>query len=552
MAVVLRPYQAEIKNAIYGGWAEGARNMLAILPTGAGKTVTFSDVIRENGGNCCAIAHRQELVTQISMALARDGVHHKIIGPKSVVKLCVNLHMAELGTSYYDANSTTAVAGVDTLTQRAAKLGHWANSVTLWVQDEAHHVVQGNKWGNAAELFPNARGLGVTATPLRADGKGLGSDYDGIFDRMVVGPGMRDLINMRFLTDYRIFAPKSDMILTDADVSSSTGDYKRQAMSNAAKKSHIVGDVVDHYLRIARGKLGVTFATDVELATTIADQFNKAGVPAEVVSAKTPDSERVAVLKRFKNKDLHQLVNVDLFGEGFDLPAIEVVSMARPTQSYGLYVQQFGRALRLMDGKEQAIIIDHVGNVERHGLPDAPRQWSLARREKRAGKTADDVIPVRACPECTGVYERVFPSCPYCGHIVVPAVRSAPKFVDGDLIELDEETLARMRGDVATVDKDPEIYRAELAAKGCPQPGQMAHVKRHAARQEAQASLRESIAWWGGYQRHMGRSDSESYKRFFFKFGIDVLSAQALGTAEAIELNDRISGEIKGVTNGSH
>lgn len=549
---ILRPYQAGIKNDIYAAWNAGAVNVLAVLPTGAGKTVTFSDIIHDHQGASCAIAHRQELVSQISLALARDSVRHRIIGPKNVVKLCVNIHMAEIGASYYDPSAPCAVAGVDTLVRRGNELANWLQSVTLWVQDEAHHVLELNKWGTAAAMFPNAKGLGVTATPLRADGKGLGRHADGLFDVMVEGPGMRDLINMGYLTDYRVFAPPSDIDLSAVNVSQTTGDYNPQKLKVAVRKSHVIGDVVKHYLKIAPGKLGVTFATDVETATDIASQFNAAGVPAAVVSAKTPDTERIALLRKFKNRELLQLVNVDLFGEGFDLPAIEVVSMARPTQSYALFVQQFGRALRLLDGKEYAIIIDHVGNVERHGLPDARREWSLDRREKRSKSTKSDSIPVKTClnETCLAVYERIYSACPYCGHVTPPAARNAPEFVDGDLCELDPATLAQMRGEIDRVDMDKEAYREELAAKHAPKIGQLAHVKRHAERQEAQAALRHSIAWWAGYQRAMGRNDSESYRRFYFAFGVDVMTAQALNTKEAIDLSSRINEHLGELANG--
>lgn len=550
--VTLRPYQSNIKNEIYAAWNSGAVNVLAVLPTGAGKTVTFSDIIHDHQGASCAIAHRQELVSQISLALALDRVRHRIIGPKNVVKLCVNIHMAEVGASYYDPSAPCAVAGVDTLVRRGDELAAWLQSVTLCVQDEAHHVLESNKWGTAFKMFPNAKGLGVTATPLRADGNGLGRHADGLFDVMVEGPNMRDLINMGYLTEYRVFAPPSNIDLSAVTVSQTTGDFNPQKLKTAVRKSHVIGDVVKHYLKIAPGKLGVTFATDVETATDMASQFNAAGVPAAVVSAKTSDAERVALLRKFKNRELLQLVNVDLFGEGFDLPAIEVVSMARPTQSYALFVQQFGRALRRLDGKAYAIIIDHVGNVERHGLPDAKRTWSLDRRERRSRSTKSDLIPVKTClnETCLAVYERIYSACPFCGHVTPPAARNAPEFVDGDLCELDPATLAQMRGEIDRVDMDKEVYRQELAAKHTPKIGQLAHVKRHAERQEAQAALRHSIAWWAGYQRAMGRSDSESYRRFYFAFGVDVMTAQALNTKDAIDLAGQINEHLGGLANG--
>ena len=533
---MLRPYQSEMKTKILDAWATGAKCVLAVLPTGSGKTVLFADIVRQHSGPCCVVAHRQELVTQISMALAREGVRHRIIGPPPVVRLAVSLHCDELKTSYYDPSAPVAVAGVDTLIRRVDR---WRDTVTLWVMDEAHHVLRANKWGSAVAMFPRAKGLGVTATPLRGDGNGLGAHAQGVFDRLVVGPGMRDLIQARYLSEYRIFAPPCDLDLSDVTTSSG-GDYSPVKLRRAVHRSRVVGDVVTHYNSIAPGKLGVTFASDVETATGIAERFVASGVPAEVVTADTPTPDRVAAIRRFRNRVTMQLVNVDLFGEGFDLPAIECVSFARPTQSYGLYVQQFGRSLRPLDGKNSAIIIDHVGNVVRHGLPDRVRAWSLDSRERRTIER-DTVDAVRVCPECTGVYDRVLVSCPYCGHAPIPSQRGGPEYVDGDLCELDAATLDRMRGDIARVNMPAEAYRAELVAKHAPQIAQRAHVNRHVRRQEAQHVLRTAIQWWAGVQAHRGRTTREGYRRFFLSFGIDVLSAQALGEADALALADRVT-----------
>jgi len=542
----LRPYQAENKAAIYAAWDAGASNVLDVMPTGGGKTVVVSSILTENRGGSCAIVHRQELVTQMSLTLARCGLKHRIIGPKNVVKVAVGQHMDELNRSFYDPSAQCAVAGVDTLVRRGAELSSWLKTVSLWVQDEAHHVLVKNKWGTAASMFPNARGLGVTATPMRADGCGLGRHSDGLFDDMVVGPSGRWLIDQGYLTDYRVIAPPNDLNLSTVEISKATGEYNPNQLKMATRKSRIVGDVVEHYLKFAAGKLGITFATDVETATDIARQFNIAGVPAAVVSAKTNVVERVEILRKFRNRELLQLVNVDLFGEGFDLPAIEVVSMARATQSFGLYCQQFGRALRIMDGKLCAIIIDHVGNVDRHKLPDGERMWTLDRREKRSQCTPDDIMPLRTCmnKECLAVYERIYNMCPYCNHKVTPTRRDGPEFVDGDLLELDQETLAAMRGDVARIDRPASEYREELEAKHAPRIGVLAGVKRHNQNQEAQAALRSSIAWWAGYQRAKKRPDSESYSRFYFEFGIDVLGAKALKTKDALTLASKINHKL--------
>ena len=570
MTVSLRGYQKDLKNKIFDAWGGGIDNVLGVLPTGGGKTATFSDIILTNDKPSCAIAHRQELVGQISQALARNGVRHRVIGPPKIVKHCVNLHMDETGRSYVDPNAWHAVAGVDTIIRRHAGLGSWTNQVKLWVEDEAHHVLTANKWGKSVEMFPHAKGLGVTATPTRADGRGLGRGFDGVFDVMIEGPAMRDLIDMGYLTDYRIFAPTSDF--SRPSVVGTSGDFTRDGMRKAAKDSTIVGGVVSHYLRIAPGKLGVTFVPDLETAHEVAAQFNAAGVPAQVVSGETPADERIAALNRFKNKQLLQLVNVDLFGEGFDLPAIEVISFARPTESLSLYIQQFGRVLRLMLGadlykvweslspaqrlaqiaassKPFGIIIDHVGNVERHRLPDARREWSLERRERRgSGEPKDGIPPMWTCRECLTSQEKIFKSCISCGTpMPEPSARSGPEFVDGDLVELDPNVLAAMREEIARVDMSVEDFRVDMIRRHVPGIGQLVGAKRHVANQQAQAQLRDSLAWWGGYQRALGRDDSESYRRFYFTFGVDVMSAQALGTDEALKLKQRVDAHISGV-----
>lgn len=541
----LRHYQQDAKDAVYEHWELHPQdNILLVKPTGAGKTVTMASIIHDHIGASCAIAHRQELVGQISIALAREGIYHNIVAPKTVITDIVREHTAELGQSFYNPTTKAAVAGVDTLIRRGNSLKDWMRSVTLWVTDEAHHLLEENKWGKAAALFPNAHGLGVTATPRRADGLGLGSHHDGVFDHMIEGPTMRWLIDNGYLTDYRIFAPPSDFDVSAVAVGS-TGDFSAPQLRQAARKSHIIGDVVSHYQRIAPDKLGVVFATDIELATNIAEQFVSQGVAAAVISSKNSNKERADILRKFKRRQLTVLVNVDLFGEGFDLPAIEVVVFARPTMSFALYIQQFGRALRLMEGKERAIIIDHVGNVERHGLPDRPQIWTLDRRDRRGRTEKDpDLIPVKTCQGCTAVYEATHDSCPFCGHYNEPVGRSRPEQVDGNLFELDPSVLAEMRGEVERIDESPAALRSRMEHAGAPAAAVGGAVKNHRLRQEAQQRLRDTIALWAGYQRAKGRADSESYKRFYWRYGTDVATAQTLGRVDADKLNAKIANDL--------
>lgn len=547
----LRPYQKDARQRIVNAWANAPirlddpppglkPNVLCVMPTGAGKTVLMSNIVASEPDPVCVIAHRQELVSQISLALARNEVRHKIIGPLKVIRFVVSLHVQELGKSYIKPNANVAVAGVDTLVRREHELKSWSSRVRLWLIDEAHHVQVKNKWGASTRMFPNARGLGVTATPVRADGCGLGRDTHGVFDCMVIGPTMRDLMSDGYLTPYRIFAPTTDQLnLKDVSVSKSTGDYSADKLRKAVRKSRIVGDVVDHYQRLAPGKLGITFATDVQIATEIAEKFNSAGVPAAVVSAKTPDAERVSLVEKFRKRELLQLVNVDLFGEGFDLPAIEVVSMARPTKSFALFSQQFGRSLRPLAGKSHAIIIDHVGNVLENGLPDDRNDWTLEPFMAKTRRGPGDAISLKTCEECAAVYEAYRVKCTECGFKPVPQGPEI-QFVDGDLTEMTPESLNELLKKHRKANLSIEEERARLASRFVPHIGQLAGAKRHARVLELREIMRETIDQWAGALIAQGYSEAECYRLFYHRFGHDVISAQTLKLKETHPLLLRI------------
>ena len=557
----LRPYQQELKNQIYNHWNDHQHsNVLAVLPTGAGKTVFFSSIIAEHAGATCAVAHRQELVSQISLALARNKVRHRIIGPTNVVKMIVRLHMEEVGHSYYDPNSRHAVAGVDTLVRRGDQLANWLPTVKLWVMDEAHHVLQDNKWGKAVNMFPNARGMGVTATPSRADGHGLGSHVDGVFDKMFVGPSMRDLINMGFLTDYKLFAPQSSF-RRDAikKVSQTTGDFVAADVSKAVNESslvahdekQIVGDVVRTYQKLLSGMLTVVFAPDVATATELEKQYNDAGIPAKCVHGAMPDIERINAVRKFKNREYLVLTSVSIFDEGFDCPAIEAVQDVAATESFGRFVQRAGRMLRLKEGKDFGRYVDHVGNIERHAvLVDYPggakielchREWTLDRREKTSGKS--EVSSVRPCVACAGTYPRFLTKCPYCGEPIPEpseSQRGKPEWVDGDLYELDPDVLAQMRNEVVGARETPEAMRDRLTAQHVPVPGVMSNVKRQRERLDELVKNDILMAQWAGHRRAEGLSDSEIFRKFFITFNIDWLSAQSLKKDEALKLREKL------------
>ena len=535
----LRPYQEWVVEENIRLWSEGIMNPCSVLPTGAGKTVVASELIRREqqaGGYFAALAHRQELVSQISLALARQGVMHDIVAPQAVKRFCSNLHVEEIGQSIYSPHAPGFVGGVNTVIRR--DMSRLKNNVSLLFQDEAHHCLRDNLWGKAASLFPKAKGLYVTATPLRADGKGLGRDHDGMFDEFIIGPSMRELIKGGSLTDYRIYAPPTDIDLT-AMKFGSDGDFSRPELVKRAKKSGIVGDVITNYKKYANNTQTVVFVVDVEQAHEVATELCNDGVKAVALSAKNTDAERQDAIRAFKRKELQVIVNVDLLGEGFDCPAIETVIMARPTMSYGLYVQIFGRALRLLDGKQFGLIIDMVGNVKRHGLPDAPREWSLDRREKR-GKSDAGAPAVKTCSECMGVYAVGPTCCPYCGHVAIAGAggRGELVMVDAELRELTAEELADMRGEADKLTKEWNVPH------GGSETQIMAAIS-HNKTVGAQRELRDAVALYAGAFRAMGVPDQMIHVQLHQTYKTNVSQLQTLRPKDANELKERILKDLK-------
>lgn len=525
---IRRDYQTDLVHGVYRSWNAGHRNVIAVLPTGGGKTKTFASMIDELQGPIVIAAHRKELVGQISLAVAEFEVPHRIIASTGTLKNCINRHIGLLKRSYHDPRARVTIASVDTINAQADSLGQWAAQQAYWITDEAHHCASGNKWSKMIELFVNARGLGVTATPIRADRKTLARVQGGIFDDMVIGPSMREMIDHGHLCDYVIYAPPMSLNLHNLKIGAS-GDYTQDSVRKEAHRSQIVGDIVHHYQRFAAGKRTIVFAVDVEQSIELAQRFVDAGFRAAAVDGTTPEAVRDLTIDKFSRGAIDILVNVDLFGEGFDVPAVECVIMGRPTQSLGLYMQQFGRALRPLPGKPHGIIIDAVGNVQFHGLPDRPRQWSLIGEERGRRRERDpEAIPVTSCSACMRTRESILRACPFCGHVEEPAGRSLPEQVAGDLQMLDPATLRVMRGEIERVDGPPQVPRNLVGT-----PAEKALICNWQERQVAQDGLRQSIATWAGIWHAAGEDDATIQRRFYFRFGTDVMTAQTLGVKDA-------------------
>ena len=541
MPKIPRPYQYKLKADIYDQWRAGNRNVIAILPTGGGKSVLVGDISLDGAHENMAqaiVAHRNELVGQMSMHIAEQGIPHRLIAADDTIARITREHRDAFGgRSFINPGARTGVIGVDTLIARKDTLTQWCNQISRWTIDEAHHVLRENKWGKAVKMFPNAWGLGVTATGGRPDGMGLGREFDGVFDCMVFGPDMRTLIDMGNLCDYEIVCPESDLDIDESDIGPS-GDISQKKLKAKADKSKIVGCVVKSYLKYCNGKQAIVFATDTENGAKMANDLNDAGVRAAFVCAKTPTAVRDQCVREFKSGRLLVLVNVDLFDEGFDCPACEVVMMARPTASIVKYLQMVGRALRTKDGKRYGLIIDMVSNFKRHHYPDKQRLWNLARRDKRGKqeKCPDD-LPLTNCKNydlpCGKPYEAYLTNCPHCGEAPpLPATRVRTiQQVDGDFVLLDVETLRMMR-EASALESPADVGARVMKGPGGRNAANM-HMHKQLEKIVAQQKLIDVINQWAGIEFANGFTEREIHKRFYLTLGVDVLTALAKSNTTA-------------------
>jgi superfamily II DNA or RNA helicase len=378
--IELRGYQTDLVNATRTQILSGHRRILIQLPCGGGKTPCAGHILREtikNGFNALMMAHRSELVSQISKTMTAFGVRHGIV---------------QSGTKM-DARQPMQVASVLTLRNRLDKIP----LPKVVVIDEAQHLPS-KSWREVADYYYE-RGaiiLGLSASPIRLSGESLAD----CFDVMVKGPSVQYLIEIGALCKYRYYAPTSKIDMSSISVE--RGDYVRSELELAANKSYITGDAIEHYQRLLPGKRAIAFCVSVAHAQAVAEQFSAQGIPALPVDGQTPKEERAAAMERFKRGEILVLTNCDLYGEGVDIPAVEGVILLRPTMSLSLHIQQTGRALRPdKDNPEKvAVILDHASNVYKHDLPDAEHDWTLEPKEKRRRKSAPSLITVRQCPMC--------------------------------------------------------------------------------------------------------------------------------------------------------
>lgn len=435
MQVTLRDYQQAAVDRLRDTYAGGDRAPLLVLPTGGGKTVTFAYITQNatrRGKRTLILVHRQELLRQSSETLNGLGVPHGLIAAGEGFSL----------------QMPAQVASVQTLIRRLQILDRAGWAPDLIVIDEAHHATAGS-WRQVIEHFPNARLLGVTATPCRQDGKGLGLEAGGVFDALVEGPQIAELIDRGFLAPPEVYAPP--MVADLTGLRSRMGDYAQNEAADRMDKPTVTGDAVAHYARLCPGVPAIAFCVSVAHAEHVAEQFRASGWAAASLDGSMHDTDRRQRIRDLAEGRLQVLTSCDIISEGTDIPVVGAAILLRPTQSTGLYLQQVGRALRLYPGKRSAIILDHVGNVQRHGMPDEEREWSLeGAKKKRAADRDTGPPPPVTCETCFRQVPRPLPPCcPCCGTAIKPPAdrMQSLQHAAGELRKLTDEDRARLAMD---------------------------------------------------------------------------------------------------------
>lgn len=417
--IKLRPYQTQAIDQMRDLMRKGCKSILYRGATGSGKTALTAHMLHtasSKGMRCLFVVHRRELIKQSIEAFNKEGLAHGVIG-----------------AGYREDNfKLVQIAGIATLMRRLARY----RSPSLIVWDECHHLAA-KGWRDTYGSFSRAYHVGLTATPERMDGQGLG-EY---FQAMIHGPSIQDLTAQGYLSPYRLYAP---MTISTEGVHMRMGDFARNELQGKVDRPSITGDVVAHYKKYAHGKRTLIFCVSIAHSKHVAEQFCAAGYQAMHVDGETDPQIRDDAMRRFKDGNVQILTSVEIFGEGVDVPALECVVLLRPTQSLGLYLQQIGRALRVFDGKKEATILDHVGNTMRHGLPDEDRQWSLSGHERVSRGSATESVTVRICPSCFAAQPAGATACKFCQYVF----ETKPRKVDekeGELSEVDKEAIRRDR-----------------------------------------------------------------------------------------------------------
>lgn len=447
MTLALRDFQLDAEDALRVAYRRGAVAPLLVMPTGSGKTVLFTHMTAlaaAKGLRVLLLAHRRELVAQISRALTRWTVPHCLIA-----------------AGQPETRNPVQVASVPTLVRRLYP-GKYA--FDLIVIDEAHHAVEGSGLGAILREFSSAKRLGVTATPYRLDGKGLGVSAGGFFDALVTGPTVLELIERGYLAPPVVYAPSEDALPNLRNVAVRMGDYVVKDLEAAMDTAPLTGDAVAHYTRICPGQPALAFCVTVAHAEHVAAQYRSAGYAAAALSGATPDDARDRMIRDLAEGRLNVLASCNVVSEGTDIPVVSAAILLRPTASFALAMQQMGRVLRIHPGKEKAIILDHAGNTRRHGLPTEPQLWSLDGKPSKPWQAADS--RTKTCV-CGASVARNAPLCPHCGALLQAVPDDvAPLTRDADLEVIDAVTVARHRRDEERAARTLEDFQRIATERG--------------------------------------------------------------------------------------
>lgn len=429
--MILRPYQTELIDQCREAMRNGASNIVITAPCGSGKTVFMTHMLKsaaEKGISSIFCLHRRELINQTIKAFNDEKLSHGII------------------SSGYPTNSEPLVqiASIQTLSRRLSEI----KKPKLVVYDECHHIAS-SSWARIKLALGAKFNIGLTATPERLDGKGLCHH----FDTLIQGPSTDKLIYNGYLSDYKVFAPGGPNLKGIRKIG---GDYQKSPLALAMNT--LTGDIVNEYKKHALGKQTLIFAVTIKHSIEIAKAFNEAGFTCNHVDGETNKNDRDRLVKSFTKKEFPLLTNCELFGEGFNVENIECVILARPTASLSLYRQQVGRALRIAEGKQKAIILDMAGNVHRHGAPSDEIIWSLEGKKNRQLKRN----PYKMCKSCYFMQSISKTTCEDCGWEFPRNERPLPTHKDGELIEFNKKELQKKR----RLERVRAVTLSELIALG--------------------------------------------------------------------------------------
>ena len=424
IAAGLRPYQIQAIDDVRSAIRSGKRRIMLQIPTGGGKTLTGASMIAgavDKGSRSLFVAHRLELIDQTVTAFARLGI--------------LSLGVIRSNDRRSDPSQPIQVASVQTLARRRQVV----RDVKLVFVDEAHRAAGASYERHVWAAYPDAVIVGLSATPCRTDGKPLGK----YFDAMVSGPSYSSLIKQGHLVEPYVY---STPVLPDlSSVRTVAGDYNAEDLEAAVNRSALIGSLLSEWRRRASDRRTVIFAVSVAHSKAIVQLFSEDGVRAEHLDGTTPEDLRRGILARLASGETQVVVNVGVLCEGWDLPSCKCLVLARPTKSLVLYMQMAGRILRPFEGVKP-IILDHGGNVDRHGMPHADREWSLEDQVQKGG-----TAPAKTCPACFAMIGSAMMSCPHCGHEFPVAPEPLPLPKVDPLLEHVELALRNL-----PIDDDPQ------------------------------------------------------------------------------------------------